>query len=160
MKNVWLFSIVFSTIALPALGELTPEDLDKLRLILKEEIKEELKPINAEITALKTETASLKTEITALKIETASLKTEITALRDDIVSVREGVASLNGRIGSIEKLITWLMVIVVVAVGIPQILVGWRSRKDREQERKIGELAREIETLKQQRIVSPKQHST
>ena len=38
---------------------------------------------------------------------------------------------------------------IVVAIGIP----AWRGKRDRDQERKIEELTREIETLKQ--IVNP-----
>ncbi len=38
MKKVLLFSILFSAIALPTFGELTDADLDKIRLIVKEEV--------------------------------------------------------------------------------------------------------------------------
>ena len=55
---------------------------------------------------------------------------------------------------NLDKQISWLMVLIVVAVGIPQV-VAWRSRKDRETERKIEQLTQEIEVLKQQRIVNP-----
>lgn len=84
------------------------------------------------------------------------------ALHADSIAIgalKVEVASLSGRVDSIDKMMPWFMVLIVVAVGIPQVLVAWRSRKNREQDRKIEELAREIETLKQQRIVSSKQHS-
>ena len=136
MKRVLFFSIVFWAIASPALAELTVQDLEKIRSIIKEEIADEIAPI-------KTEIASIKTEI-------ASMKTEITSIDDKISSVKEDVASLSGRVDGIEKQITWLMGVIIVAVGIPQVIVVWRSRKDREQEKRIEELAREIETLKQQ----------
>ena len=42
MKNILLFSILLCAIALPALGELTAADLDKIRLIVKDEIKKEV----------------------------------------------------------------------------------------------------------------------
>jgi septal ring factor EnvC (AmiA/AmiB activator) len=127
MKTIIFFPILFCAIALPSFAELTPQDLDKIRLIVKEEIEKEIEP----------------------------LKAEIASVKDEIASVKQDVASLSGRVAGIEKQITWLMALIVVAVGIPQIIVVWRSRKDREQERKIEELAREIEMLKQQRIVSP-----
>ena len=129
MKTIFflLFSITFCAIALPAPSELTVQDLDKIRSIVKEEIEDEVNPI---------------------KLEISSMKTEIS-------SIKENVASLNGRVGGIEKQITWLMAIIIVAVGIPQIVIAWRSRKDREQDRRIEELAREIESLKQQQIVNP-----
>lgn len=136
MKRVLFFSIVFWAIVSPALAELTVQDLEKIRSIIKEEIADEIAPI-------KTEIASIKTEI-------ASMKTEITSIDDKISSVKEDVESLSGRVDGIEKQITWLMGVIIVVVGIPQVIVVWRSRKDREQEKRIEELAREIETLKQQ----------
>ena len=130
----FLFSITFCALALPALSELTIQDLDKIRSIVKEEIEDEVNPIKSEISSMKTEISSINTEIS---------------------SIKENVASLDGRVGGIEKQITWLMAIIIVAVGIPQIVIAWRSRKDREQDRRIEELAREIESLKQQQIVNP-----
>ena len=76
-------------------------------------------------------------------------------MKTEISSMKENVASLNGRVGGIEKQMTWLMAIIIVAVGIPQIVIAWRSRKDREQDRRIEELAQEIESLKQRQVVNP-----
>ena len=147
MKTVLLFSILFWAIVSPALAELTVEDLEKIRSIIKEEVADEIAPIKAEIASIKTEIASMKTEIASVKTEIASVKTEVSSLR-------EGVASLNGRVDGIEKQMTWLMGVIIVVVGVPQIIVVWLSRKDREQAKRIEELAREIETLKQQ-IANP-----
>ena len=108
-KNVLLFSVLFCAVSLPALAELTPQDLDKIRLIVNE--------------------------------ATTPIKTD--------------VAWLRGKIDNLDKQISWLMVLIVVAVGIPQVIVAWRSRKDREQDRKIKELTRDIETLKQRQIINP-----
>lgn len=108
MKTALLFSVLFCAIVLPALAELTSQDLDKIRLIVNE--------------------------------ANTSIKTD--------------VAWLRGKMDNLDKQISWLMVLIVVAVGIPQVIVAWRSRKDRETERKIEELTREIETLKQH-IVNP-----
>ena len=124
MENLIFCTILFCAIALPALGELTDTDLDKIRLIvndsekrLKQEIKEELKPIKA-----------------------------------DIGTLKENVARLDGRLTGVEKQISHatnvtygLIALIVVAIGIP----AWRGKRDREQERKIDDLTREIETLKE-----------
>ncbi|RKU21502.1 hypothetical protein C6499_21115 [Candidatus Poribacteria bacterium] len=136
-----LFSITFCAIALPALSELTVQDFDKIRSIIKEEIEDEVDPI--------------KSEVSSIKSEVSSIKSEISSIKSEISSINQNVASLDGRVGGIEKQITWLMAIIIVAVGIPQIVIAWRSRKDREQDRRIEELAREIESLKQQQIVNP-----
>ena len=60
MKTILVLSILFWAIALPALGELTDADLDKIRLIVKEEVK-------TEITGVKTEIAGVKTEIAGVR---------------------------------------------------------------------------------------------
>ncbi|MDE0299983.1 MAG: hypothetical protein OXN17_15215 [Candidatus Poribacteria bacterium] len=138
MKFILFLPILFCAIAFPALAELTPQDLDKIRLIVKDEVK-------AELTAVKQE---LKTDITATH-------TKIEALDTRLQSVGQSVSWVRGKLDSLDKHINWLMALIVVAVGIPQVIIAWRSRKDRAQERQIEALAREIEILKQQRIVSP-----
>ena len=122
MKNILVLSTLLCAIALPTLGALTDADLDKIRLIVKEEIKTELAPI-----------------------------------KSDIGTLKEDVARLDGRMTGVEKQISHatnvtygLIALIVVAIGIP----AWRGKRDRDQERKIEELRQEIETLKQQRIVS------
>lgn len=127
MKSTLFLPILFCAIAFPALAELTPQDLDKIRLIVKEEVK-------AEIT---------------------TVRTEIKALDTRLQNVEQGVSWLRGKIDSLDKHINWLMALIVVAVVIPQGIVAWSSRTNRAQAKQIEELAREIEILKQQRIVSP-----
>ena len=52
MKNILFLSVLFCAIALPALGELTDTDLNKIRSIIKEEIKKESAITNQKIDAL------------------------------------------------------------------------------------------------------------
>ena len=170
MKTVFLISILFCAFALPTLAELTPQDLDKIRLIVKEEVKAEVtavkQELKAEITAVKQELKAdinvvkqeLKTEITAVKedLETdiTATHTRIEALEARFQKVEQGVSWVRGKLDNLDKQTNWLIALIVIAVGIPQVIVAWRSRKDRAQEKRIEELAQEIETLKQQRIVS------
>ena len=127
MKTVLLFSILLCTIAMPAIGALTDADLDKIRLIVKEEVKKEIATTNTKIDGLDTRLRTVETD----------------------------VAWTRGKLDSLDKNINWLMALIVVAVGIPQLVIAWRSRKDRALEKQIETLTQEIETLKQQRIVSP-----
>lgn len=69
---------------------------------------------------------------------------------------------MNIKIESVEKQITLLtnfvyglIALIVAAIAIPQILMAWRSGKDRSLERQVEVLTREIETLKRQRIANP-----
>ena len=50
MKTILVRSILFLVIAFPALGELTDADLDKIRLIVKQEVKAEIASSEQRIT--------------------------------------------------------------------------------------------------------------
>lgn len=80
---------------------------------------------------------------------------EIEPIKDDIEGLKIEVSTLSGHVSGIKKMMTWLMVLIVVAVGLPQIIIAWRSRKDRSIEKQIEVLTQEIETLKQRQIVQP-----
>ena len=148
MKTFIFCTILFCAGALPVLGALTDADLDKIRLIIKEEIKEELKPIKAEVTSIKEDTGSLK-------IAVARLEGRIIGIEGRMTGMEERFTGVEGRFTGIEKQISHatnvtygLIALIVVAIGIP----AWRSKRDRDQERKIDELTREIEGLKQSLI--------
>ena len=135
MKKVLLFSILFSAIALPTFSELTDADLDKIRLIVKEEVEKEIATTNQKIEGLDTRIQGLDTRIQ---------------------SVERDVSWVRGKLDGVEKQVSHatnvtygLIALIVVAIGIP----AWRGKRDRDQERKIQELTQEIETLKQ--IVNP-----
>ncbi len=155
MKNVLFSSLLFCLIVSPTFGELSRRDLDEIRLIIKEEIAAEVDPIKDEISEIKVEMSSMKTEISQIRTEMSEIRGEVSSVKDAVFSVKEDVASLEGRVGGVEKQISWLMGIIIAAVGIPQIVIAWRSRKDKERDQRIDALAQEIETLKQQRIVNP-----
>ena len=148
MKNVFLFSILFCAIALPALGELTDTDLNKIRLIINEEIEKEIKPIKADIVSLKTDVAWIRG-----KLENVDKQFEGVDKQFD--SVYERFDGVRDQITHVTYLTYGLIALIVAAVAIPQILITWRSAKDQSLERQVEMLAREIETLKQQRIVNP-----
>ena len=67
MKTILLFSILLCVIVMPAIGALDDADLDKIRLIVKEEIKEEIKPLKADIDGLKTDVARLDGRLTGVE---------------------------------------------------------------------------------------------
>ena len=166
MKTILVLSILFWVIALPALGDLTDADLDKIRLIVKEEVKQEITPVRQEIAGVKQE---LKAEIAGVKQE---LKTEIAGVRQEIAGVKQELKAeiagsekrvkdyIDAKIEGVDKrlstynwVISVLMPIIVAAVGIPTAIIAWRSGRDRSLERQVETLTQEIETLKQQRSV-------
>ena len=132
MKTILALSILFCAIATPTFAELTDADLDKIRLIVNEEVAKELTK------------------------ELAPIKADIAQLDDRLRKVEIAIGSLTGRIDGVEKQVSHstnvtygLIALIVVAIGIP----AWRGKRDRDQERKIEELRQEIETIKQQKIV-------
>ncbi len=144
MKAMLLLSILLCMLPLPALAELTDADLNKIRLIVNEEVTKELAPI-------KTKIAELDTRLRSVEIAVAAL-----AGRIDGVDGRIG--GLEGRIGGVEKQIVHatnvtygLIALIVVAIGIP----AWWGKRDRDQAQKIEALRQEIEALKHQKTVSP-----
>ena len=153
MKLILTLTILLCTIGSPALAALTDADLDKIRLIVKEEVK-------AEITEAETR---LRTEIAQSEEQ---VKIYIDAKFEGVDAKFEGVdakfESLNAKFESLDKRLTLvigfvsgLIILIVVTVGIPQIIMAWRGKNERAHERRIEKLAQEIETLKQRLMVKP-----
>ena len=141
MKNILLLSILFCTIAMPAFADLTLQDLEVIRSIIKEEIKEAVDP--------------LKTEIVFIKTDIKSIKSDIITLKTDVAWIKGSQEGVDKQISQSTNLTYGLIALIVVTVGVPQIIMLWRSRGESAQDRRIEELAREIEALKQQRIMNP-----
>ena len=174
MKYILLCSIFFCAIALPALGELTDADLDKIRLIVKEEIE----PIKDDIVTLKTDGTAVKTEVSNVKEN----------VKNGFGDVQKNFDRQNN---IIIACIGFPMAILAIGATVWGIIANKRSKKDseqventltreqaialigehmreitpeekqifealmREQNEKIESLTQEIETLKQQRTVNP-----
>ena len=139
-KSTFIFSLCLCTItfASPSLAELTPQDLKEIRLIVKEEIDRELAPIKADIVSLKEGFARLDARLTG---------------------VEKQIAGVEKQIAMLANLVFALIALIVVAVGIPQIMMTWRSRKDsasemqiaaliEKQSQMISSLTEEVETLR------------
>ncbi|MDE0686580.1 MAG: hypothetical protein OXI61_00255 [Candidatus Poribacteria bacterium] len=146
MKYTLFFFAAFFVIISPTFGELTSQDLDKIRLIVKEEVSESEERLRAEIAESE---KRLRAEIT--KSET-NMKTYVDIKFKEVDTRFEG---LDERNILIVGFVSALIILIVVTVGIPQIIIAWRGKNERSQDRKIEELSREIEALKQRHIVSP-----
>ena len=139
MKPILTLLILFSAIALPALGELTAEDLGKIREIVK-----------SSETRIK---AEIKQDITDSEMR---MKTYVDIKLEKVEGILNGrITAVEGRIVGIEKQITTLthvlysvMGVLIAAIAIPQAVIAWQNRT-------LNSIKAEIETLKQQRIVQP-----
>ena len=141
MKTILTLSILFSvSIALPVFGELTDADLNRIRLIVKEEVKSE---ITASEKRMKEYISQVKSEITASEKRTKEY-------------ISQETKTVNAKIDGQEKQLSrnfWLIVALIALIALPQVLIAWRSRKDSALETRIETLTQEIETLKQRQIV-------
>ena len=153
MKTIFALSLLFFTIAgVPLFAALTPEDLDKIRLIVKAEVA----PIKADVEALKTDRAVVKTEITNLK---ENLKNGFDTVEKDFDTVEKDFDTVQKNFDRQNN-------IIIACIGIPLailalgatvwgILTHRRSRKEDSLEKQIETLTQEIETLKRKQIVHP-----
>ena len=96
-ENPKLFSILFCAIALPALAELTDADLDKIRLIVKEEIKAELAPIKSDIVTLKTDVARLDGRLSGIEKQISHATNVTYGLMVSLIVVAIGIPAWRGK---------------------------------------------------------------
>ena len=130
MKTILAILILFSTIALPALGELTVQDIEKIDAKIKESEARTKEHINTQIESVDKRLSLATTLIVGLMALIGIPLVVLTVMigwRSVKDSTRE-LAPEDRRV--IEQLI-------------------------RDQEEKIESLTQEIETLKQQRTVNP-----
>ena len=125
MKTILALSILFSAIALPALGELTGAGLNEIRLIVREEIKAEITVSEARMK----EYIDLKFENVNNQIKTNS--SEISAIR----------SQMNVFIG--------------IPLAIITMLFAWRAFRYRANDKQIQALIAENENLKHQQTITP-----
>jgi hypothetical protein len=135
MKTILILLILSSALAIPAIGALDDADLNKIRLIVNEVVKKEI-----------TDSEARMKEYIDLKIDGVDKQFE---------GVDKQFEGVGKQITLLTNVVYGLIALIVAAIAIPQIIMAWRSGKDREQARINQELREEIETLKQQRIVQP-----
>ena len=149
MKVITILSLLLLLVS-PAFSKLTKEDLRTI-------IKEEVRPIIKEET-----TASEKRmkEYIDLKIEAVNAKIDATNARIDDVE-----KSLNARIDNVEKSIDaldenlterirdiWLLVLALIgliaaAIAIPQLIIAYREKGQKQMQSQIEQLRQKIEAL-------------
>ena len=96
MKTILLFSILLCVIVMPAIGALDDADLDKIRLIVKEEIKEEIKPLKTDIAGLKTDVARLDGRLTGVEKQVTHA-TNVTYGLIALIVVAIGIPAWRGK---------------------------------------------------------------
>ena len=153
MKLTIFFSIALFMIVSPAIGELSSTDLDKIRLVVKEEIAKVETELKAEIAKVETE---LKEEIAKSEKRLKEyVDTKFESVDAKFESVDTKFESVNKQLLLVVGFVSALIILIVATIGIPQIIMAWKGRNESEQDKRIEQLVQEVEALKQQRIVNP-----
>ena len=138
MKTLFTL-IIFLLLVQPAFAELTPEDIKIISDIVKEE--------NAATEKRLREYVDLKFEILDTKFTTEpnELDTKFTT----------NFESVDKRQTLILILVTSLVGLIVLAIGIPQIIIALKQRDQGVLETEIKTLREKVELLEQTRLVEP-----
>ena len=155
MKTTLFLSVLFCAIALPALGDLTDTDLNRIRLIINEEIKKESTITNQKIDATNQKIDALGDRIQNVEKDVAWIKGKLESVDKQFGDIDKQFDRVGEQIMHVTYVTYGLIALIVAAIAIPQILIARRSGRDRSLERQVEILTQEIETLKQQRIVNP-----
>ena len=142
MKTTLFLAILWCAISLPALAELTPEDLDKIRLIVKEEVD----PVKRDVAIIQGQLQGIDK-----RFDDVNKRFDDVNKRFDDVNKR--FDDVNKRFDHANNYTYALIALIVIAVGIPQIIIASRWRKDVQLEKQMQTLTQRLETLEQQRIV-------
>ena len=134
-----LISVLFLNAT--AFGQLQQTDLDKIEKMFTASEARMKEYIDLKIDALD---AKLTGQIDALDKK----------FTGEIKAVKEEIKAVDGRVTQIFGFLIALIGLIAVAVGLPQYLLARRGKEMQIYMEKIDELSREIEKLKQQRIVS------
>ena len=134
MRPIIFLSILFCVIAMPALAELTDTDLDKIRLIVREEIKAEVKASEERLK-----------EYIDIKLENVNteFKRVDSRVDDQIRRVDNQVKTTDTQIGSLK---TQINVFIGIPLGIITVLFAWRAFRDKATDKKISAVMAELES--------------
>ena len=156
MKTVTtLCLLLFLTV--PAFGELTKEDLrtiikEEVRPIIKEEIAASEKRMR-EYIDLKIETVNTRIDATNTSID--ALEKSVNA-RIDAVNTRINTLekSMDDRFDDVNKKLDWvwytmiaLIGLATAAIAVPQIIIAYRERGQKDMQTQIDQLRKQIESM-------------
>ena len=149
MKTLFTL-IIFLLLVQPAFAELTPEDIKIISDIVKEE--------NAATEKRLREYVDLKFEILDTKFTTklSELDTKFTTKLNELdTKFTTNFESVDKRQTLILILVTSLVGLIVLAIGIPQIIIALKQRDQGVLETEIKTLREKVELLEQTRLMEP-----
>ena len=151
MKIKTLFALITLLVFVqPAFAALTPDDIQ----IIREEVTKIVKDQNDTLEKRLREYVDLKFEVLDTKFTTklAELDTKFTTkfetVENQFKTVHDGQKLLL-------ILVTGLIALIVIAIGIPQIIITLKQKDQGALEAEIKTLREKIELLEQTRLVGP-----
>ena len=144
MKIKTLFALITLLVFVqPAFAALTPDDIQ----IIREEVTKIVKEQNDTLEKRLREYVDLKFEVLDTKFTTKfeALDTKVTTLFGEV----------DKRLTYILILVTSLIALIVLAIGIPQIIITLKQKDQGALEAEIKTLREKIELLEQTRLVKP-----
>ena len=143
MISTIFLSILFCVIVMPALAALTDADLDKIRLIVREEIKAEVK---ASETRLK--------EYIDLKLENVNTEFKRIDSRIDSQSKR-----VDDQVKTTDSQIGYMRNLFIGIVGLPLVIItalfAWRAFRDRANDKHIQAIMADLDNQKSHQDSDP-----
>ena len=129
--------LLLLTVVLPAYSQLTQDDLNSIRLIVKDEIKSEIE-------------ASEKRIKEYIDIKFEAVNEQFKTVDERFNSVDKQIQGFDKRVSDTKTLTYTLIAFIAVVIGLPQVIAFWRNRKDdQETKKQIETLSSNIETLTQ-----------
>ena len=153
MKTLFVF-ITFLLFVHPAFAQLTPEDIR----IIREEVTKIVKTENDALEKGLREYVDLKFEILDTKFTTklSELDTKFTTKLSELdTKFTTKFEDMEKRQTLILILVTSLIALIVLAIGIPQIIIAFKQRNQDALEAEIKTLREKVELLEQARLVGP-----
>ena len=136
MKNILVLLILFCAIAMPALAQLTAEDLEKIRQIVKDsetELKSEIEKVDSNLRSeIEKVDSNLRSEIqktdSNLRSEIEKTNSKLDAIDARLRTVETGVAELRGRNVGFLVVKDWIVAICAVVAIFISIIALRKTR--------------------------------
>ena len=154
MKTVTILSLLL--LVSPVFSELTKEDI---RTIMKEENavleKRVREYIDLKIEIVNTKIDALEKSVNA-RIDAVNARIDAVNARIDAVNTRIDVLekSMNDRFDDVNKKLDWvwymmiaLIGLVTAAIAVPQIIIAYRERGQKDMQFQIDQLRKQIESM-------------
>ena len=160
MKILFAF-VLFLLVAAPALAELTPADIR----VIREEVTAIVKAESADLEKRMQAYVDLKFEVLDTKFTTklAEMDTKFTTKLAEMdtkfttkfEAIDDRFAAMDGKQNIILIFVIGLIGLIVLAIGIPQIIVALRQRDYSALEGQIKSLEEKVELLEATQLAKP-----